>query len=128
MWGRVAQATGGMLLNPLSRSPDLLSEGMLSIVRALLSRLVLGQPEFEADSLEGFQLLDVSGLPPAETEEVRGWARSACVKSLNLHEHLGYWTLDTAEKSRSSNRVQGAELPRNVQRMKSRVSGAQSGS
>lgn len=72
MWGRVAQATGGMLLEPSRRTSGLLADGMLSIVQALLSRLLPGQPDSEVNSLPGFTLLDVSGLLPAETEDVSG--------------------------------------------------------
>lgn len=72
VYGSFAQRTGGMLMNPISRNPAVLARGLTDVVRALLGQMI-DQPA-EVQELEGFRLMDVSGLnPDRQTEQVSGY-------------------------------------------------------
>lgn len=80
IYGNFAQQTGGMLMRPMSRSPAVLARGLTDVVRVLLAQME-GQPT-EVQELEGFQLVDVSGLNvERQTEQV------------GLQEHPVGWKL-----------------------------------
>jgi hypothetical protein len=74
--GGLAQQTGGMLMQPKSRDADTLAAGLVSVVQALMARLV-GQPSDQQQGegsglgarLEGFRLIDLSGVPDRSSEE-----------------------------------------------------------
>lgn len=76
LFGGLAQQTGGMLMQPLSRDADALAAGLVSVVQALMARL-MGQPSDQQQqgedsgvgtSLEGFRLIDLSGVPDRSSE------------------------------------------------------------
>ena len=73
VYGSLVQGTGGMLMQLVSREPQVLAKGMLHVIRTLLAAMPQGVAgEAAVSSLEGFQLYDVSGLPRRECEQVRG--------------------------------------------------------
>jgi hypothetical protein len=72
LYGWFAQQTGGMLMVPNSRSSTVLADGLTTVVKLLLSRMdgaaaaaaaAAGSSEgAQGSELEGFRLVDVSGL------------------------------------------------------------------
>jgi hypothetical protein len=74
--GGLAQQTGGMLMQPNSRDAGNLATGLVSVVQTLMARLI-GQPSDQQQqgegsevgaSLEGFRLIDLSGVPDRSSE------------------------------------------------------------
>jgi len=96
VYSTLVQRTGGMLMQPCSRTAATLAKGLMAVVRALLSQLpgapgLSGAPGSSSDGaaagdddtrssfleqLEGYTLYDVSGLSPRATEKVRKLLRS----------------------------------------------------
>lgn len=73
VYGSLVQGTGGMLMQLVSREPQVLAKGMLHVIRTLLAAMPQGVAgEAAVSSLEGFQLYDVRGLAQRECEQVRG--------------------------------------------------------
>jgi hypothetical protein len=77
IYGSLAQQTGGMLMQPRSRSPSVLASGLMAVVKTLISRMP-GQQQHAANgaanqdpsALDGFRLMDLSNLPARNTEQV----------------------------------------------------------
>lgn len=65
IWANLAQQTGGMLMRPQVYDPTVLAQGLCTVVRSLLRRLV-GEAQDEgtvqADQLQGFKLADLSNV------------------------------------------------------------------
>lgn len=92
VYGSLVQRTGGMLMEPVSRQPQVLAKGMLDVIRTLLSTMPGGVGgDAAVSSLEGFQLYDVSGLPARECEQVRrGDGADAIEKGISGTPHMAY--------------------------------------
>ena len=91
IYGSLAQRTGGMLMQPCSRSASVLAKGLMAVVKALISRMpgqpqaAPGAPNEDPSALNGFRLMDISSLPARNTEQViKGWC---------LQDKAGMWTL-----------------------------------
>jgi hypothetical protein len=81
LYGCFAQQTGGMLMQPGSRSPTVLANGLTTVVKLLLSRMegvAMDNPAAANGAangagsgfeLEGFRLVDVSGLHEGVSSE-----------------------------------------------------------
>jgi hypothetical protein len=68
LYGCFAQQTGGILMVPNSRSPTVLANGLTTVIKLLLSRMdgaaaaAAAVGSGEGAELQGFRLVDVSGL------------------------------------------------------------------
>eukprot|EP00667_Euglena_gracilis_P001240 EG_transcript_1239 len=67
-FAQAARITGGLLLKSASSNSQQLADTLMGIVEALHRSRVAGQPQFQG-RLEGFQAVDLSGIPELASED-----------------------------------------------------------